>query len=63
MSVCPYYDENYKQCNFYGSSSVLDQATKEYRCLSSSNWKDCANYTNRSFDEKVSKKLRPNPDL
>jgi len=62
MSMCPYYDENYKLCAFFRSSS-LDQATKDYRCLSSSNWKDCANYTNRSFDEKVSKKLRTNPDL
>jgi hypothetical protein len=62
MSVCPYYDENYKQCAFF-RSSLLDQATKDYRCMSDSNWKSCANYTNRSFDEKVSKKLRTNPEL
>jgi len=61
MSVCPYYDENYKKCVFFGTTQEGYQ--KEHYCLSSSDWKGCPNYTSRSFDEKVSKKLRPNPEL
>ena len=61
MSLCPYYDENYKQCNFFRTSQ--DQTQRDQYCLTSDNWKRCVNYTNRSFDEKVSKKLRSNPDL
>jgi hypothetical protein len=61
MSECPYYDANYKQCNFFGTSQ--DQSQRDAYCLTSDNWKRCANYTNRSRDEKVSKKLRSNPDL
>jgi len=61
MTTCPYYNENYKLCNFFGTTQDGDQ--KERYCLSSNNWKNCANYSNRSYDEKVSKRLRPNPEL
>jgi len=59
--MCPYYDEKYKQCNFYGKSQ--DQNTRDYYCLTNDNWRRCANYDRRTFDEKVQKKLRSNPDL
>jgi hypothetical protein len=36
---------------------------KENYCLSNDNWRGCANYESRSFDEKVSKRLRSNLDL
>ena len=60
--MCPYYNTDSKYCNFY-PSSTLDESTKENKCLSDSNWKYCDNYTNRSYDEKVNKRLRPNPEL
>jgi hypothetical protein len=59
--ICPYYDENYKKCNFFDSSQ--DQSQRDNYCLNSSNWRNCVNYSNRSYDEKVSKRLRSNPDL
>jgi len=59
--MCPYYETSMKYCNFY--SNYQDQNQRDSYCLSGSNWRNCANYTNRSFDEKVSKKLRSNPDL
>jgi len=59
--MCPYYNSDYKQCNFFGNYKDGDQ--REHYCLSSDNWKRCENYTNRSLDEKVSKRLRPNPEL
>ena len=58
---CPYYNSDYKTCNFHGTSQERYQ--KENYCLSNDNWKRCANYENRSYDEKVSKRLRPNPYL
>jgi hypothetical protein len=61
MSMCPYYNENYKTCNFFGTSQ--DQSQRDYYCLTSDNWKRCANYDRRSLDEKIAKKLRSNPDL
>jgi len=59
--MCPYYNSDYKQCNFFGTTQEGEQ--KENYCLSGDNWKRCVNYTNRSLDEKVSKRLRPNPEL
>jgi len=59
--VCPYYETNYKTCNFFGTTQEGYQ--KEEYCLSADNWKKCANYTNRSYSEKVEKRLRPNSDL
>jgi len=61
MSVCPYYDETYKKCNFFGTTQEGYQ--KEHYCLSGNEWKNCVNYTNRSYNEKVDKRLRPNPEL
>ena len=61
MSFCPYYNPDYKTCNFFGSTQ--NESQRESRCLTSSDWKHCENYSNRSYDEKVAKKLRPNPDL
>jgi len=60
-AVCPYYDTNYKKCNFFDTTQTEND--KEMYCLSRDNWKRCVNYTNRSYSEKVEKKLRPNPDL
>ena len=59
--ICPYYDETYKTCNFFGTTQEGYQ--KEAYCLSSDNWKQCANYYKRSHGEKVEKRLRPNPEL
>jgi len=59
--VCPYYNTDYKNCNFFGT--LQEGYQRENYCLSSDNWRRCENYTRRSFDEKVSKKLRTNPDL
>jgi len=59
--MCPYYDERYKTCTFYGHSQEGYQ--KENYCLSSTNWKSCSNYTCQRLEEKLSKKVRPNPDL
>ena len=61
MSMCPYYDTSYKKCNFFGTTQ--EGVQKENYCLSDSNWRRCENYVRRSQDEKVSKRLRPNPDL
>jgi len=59
--MCPYYDEKYKQCNFYGTTQ--EGYGKENYCLSTDNWRRCANYDRKSLEEKLSKRLRPNPDL
>jgi hypothetical protein len=59
--MCPYYDMNYKKCNFFGTTQEGYQ--KEHYCLDSSNWKGCENYTRRSIDEKLNKRLRSNPEL
>ena len=59
--TCPYYQESYKTCNIRGTSQ--DQYHRDNYCLSSSSWRNCANYTNSSRDEKINKKLRSNPDL
>ena len=59
--MCPYYNSDYKQCNFFGTYQDGDQ--KEHYCLSGNDWKYCPNYANRNLDEKVSKRLRPNPEL
>jgi len=61
MYMCPYYNENYKNCNFFLTSQ--DQSQRELYCLTSSNWKNCANYSNRSHEEKVKKTVRSNPEL
>jgi len=61
MSICPYYNPDYKLCNFF--STTQEGYQKETYCLSSDNWRRCVNYEKRSFDERVSKRLRPNPDL
>jgi len=58
---CPYYERDYKKCAFFGTYQEGYQ--KEHYCLSSSDWKGCPNYTGRSYEEKVSKKIRSNPDL
>jgi hypothetical protein len=59
--MCPYYNQEYKQCAFFGTSQ--EQYQRDNYCLSSSNWKSCPNYTSRSFEEKKDKKLRSNPEL
>ncbi|GBU25511.1 hypothetical protein R83H12_02154 [Fibrobacteria bacterium R8-3-H12] len=59
--VCPYYNTGVSYCNFF--DTYQDGERKENYCLSSDNWKRCPNYETRSYDEKVSKRLRSNPDL
>jgi len=59
--ICPYYNSDSKVCNFFGTYQGGYQ--KENYCLSNDNWKRCANYEKRSYDEKVSKRLRSNPEL
>jgi len=61
MNMCPYYQMDYKQCNFFGSNQNQEQ--RDRYCLTSDNWRHCVNYENRSLDERLSKKLRTNPDL
>jgi len=58
---CPYFDRDYKRCVLAGT--YQDGSQKENYCLSSDNWKSCPNYTSRSYEDKVSKKLRSNPEL
>jgi len=59
---CPYYKGEYKRCNISDTHQDNDYNRNNY-CLSSDNWKRCANYTGASRDTKIAKKLRPNPDL
>jgi hypothetical protein len=59
--MCPYYNQEYKQCVFFGTSQ--EQYQRDNYCLTSSSWKSCPNYTSRSMDEKINKKLRSNPEL
>ena len=58
---CPYFNRAYKQCAFFGT--YQEGSDRENKCLDSNNWRNCPNYTNRSYDEKLTKKIRPNPDL
>jgi hypothetical protein len=58
---CPYFDRDYKKCVLYGT--YQDGSQKEDYCLSSDKWKYCANYTHSNYEEKVSKRIRPNPEL
>jgi hypothetical protein len=57
---CPYYDREYKKCNISGYSQ--DDSQRNQYCLTD-NWRRCPNYDKSSYDEKLSKKLRTNPDL
>jgi len=59
--MCPYFNTDHKTCAFFDTHQEGDQ--REYKCLSSSEWKYCLNYSNRTYEEKVSKRLRPNPEL
>jgi len=59
--MCPYYDADNKRCVFFGT--LQEGYQKEHYCLSSGEWRNCENYVNRSTEERVSKRLRPNPDL
>jgi len=58
---CPYFDREYKRCVFFGT--YQDGYQRESICLSSDKWKSCPNYTSRTYEEKVSKRIRSNPDL
>ena len=59
--ICPYYHGDYKKCNLFDTTQ--EEYQRKTYCISKNDWKRCANYTGRSFDEKMKKKLRPNPDL
>jgi hypothetical protein len=57
---CPYYNRDYKTCNISGCNQ--DQGQRDYYCLTD-NWRRCANYDKCSYEYKLSKKIRTNPDL
>ena len=59
--MCPYYNMDYKKCNFF--DTMQDQSQRDNYCLDGGNWRRCVNYERRSLDEKVNKRLRSNPDL
>jgi len=59
--MCPYYLVEYHKCVFF--DSFQEGYQREHYCLSDYDWRHCVNYDNRSIDEKVYKRLRPNPDL
>jgi len=61
MYMCFYYNKNYKNCNFFLTSQ--DQSQRDNYCLTSSNWKNCANYTSRSYVEKVTKTVNGHSNL
>ena len=61
MEMCPYYKGEYKTCNIYDSTQ--EEYQRVTYCMTSSYWKQCANYYKASFETKMAKKLRPNPDL
>jgi len=54
--MCPYFDSEYNRCVLY--ETYQDGYQKEGYCLSSDNWRNCANYTKSSSDDKVNKRLR-----
>jgi hypothetical protein len=54
--VCPYYNTGVSTCNFF--DTYQDGYQKENYCLSSDNWKRCANYEKRSDSERINKRLR-----
>jgi len=54
--MCPYFDSEYKRCVLY--DTYQDGYQKEGYCLSSDNWRNCANYTHSSDNDKVNKRLR-----
>ena len=58
--MCPYYDERYKSCNFF---SGQDDSQRQSYCMTDSNWRQCANYYNRTLEEKIKHQRRTNPDL
>jgi hypothetical protein len=57
---CPYYNRDYKTCNI--SSCNQDEGQRNSYCLTD-NWRRCANYDKCSYEYKLSKKIRTNPDL
>jgi len=59
---CPYYNREYSTCAISGTHQ--EGYHKETYCLSSKeNWKKCANYEMSDYVQKLTKKLRENPDL
>jgi len=54
--MCPYFDSEYKRCVLY--ETYQDGYQREAICLSSGQWRDCANYTHSSDEDKVNKRLR-----
>ena len=61
MSDCPYYERGNQRCAI--RETYQDGYHKDNYCLSGSNWRNCPNYNGASYDEKVNKRERSNPDL
>jgi len=53
--MCPYFQAEYKKCNFFDTYQEGYQV--EHYCRSTDNWQHCANYEKRSLDEKISKRV------
>jgi len=58
--MCPYYVTDYKKCNLTDTYPSGD--LKENKCLNATNWRRCANYENRSMDDKLKKRFLPTMD-
>jgi len=61
-NFCPYYDTAYKKCNISDAYKNESERNDTNGCLTS-NWRKCTNYEKSSLDQKVTKKIRQNPDL
>ena len=59
--ICPYYQIDYSKCAFYGS--LQEEYQREKFCLTKDKWASCLNYTNSSYNEKMSKQERTNSKL
>ena len=57
--MCPYYNNGYHTCNISGV--YKDESDRRCWCLG--NWRNCANYTNATLEQKIKDRKRDNPDL
>jgi len=55
MAICPYYNTNRKECNFYDTSQ--EQYHLDNYCFSEG-WVNCANYDKSTNDQRERKRLR-----
>jgi len=60
--MCPYFNDGPTTwCNISGASH--DDYQKNDYCKSSSNWRRCANYEKASYETRMQKQVRSNPDI